>query len=581
MTKQNTSDTNRICLACGRDHDGKICPLIEKKLNKYTNYHKKNHLIGNILLKCIEKNVDFLQILLEIAEQNEEAYDTSQTFNTILPIESAVEYFAVSLECSSREFFGEPQKTVEKYAELMSSSYLEKPFLTFSDDGRVDSINFPIETSKYNEYKRIETIGNYAAPAPKGSSYILSKKRTDEDRWMYNLYLKTPITITQEYKEGYKKEMYPYARTYYFSDMMSVSATEFLLASDCNGVFEKIFEEELSQSWMDDDLTQDLPLDDSRYKIWIDKLLTATRQRLLRWEKFDDNETVKYHTFYERTEVFLHINGGLKNKSDFQENISNDMEVVWSASGKPVTYSGTDLYIRNREGGLGTCFRDAYKNRDDVKYDKKAVVLAQTIDSHRVDKENDKFLSELSKKVISHTDVIVTARSMICHDHYIEPLRGIVYLLGDDNKQIEYEIYVGYCSECNRYYCFNEGYKEMLKHGTPLCAVYNENDISNKKTAKPFCYKSQSVLNAMGYSVGMELNLPVEERQQILGAALQNKTVEIHDLISFLNWLIQTRKTQSKYEVAISKWQEDLQFVKEFELEEREKVNIKEIFVKR
>lgn len=121
----------------------------------------------------------------------------------------------------------------------------------------------------------------------------------------------------------------------------------------------------------------------------------------------------------------------------------------------------------------------------------------------------------------------------------------------------------------------------MLKHGTPLCAVYNESDISNKKTAKPFCYKSQSVLNAMGYSVGMELNLPAEERQQILGIALQNKMIEIHDLISFLNWLIQTRKTQSKYEVAISKWQEDLQFVKKFELEEREKVNIKGIFVKR
>ena len=50
---------------------------------------------------------------------------------------------------------------------------------------------------------------------------------------------------------------------------------------------------------------------------------------------------------------------------------------------------------------------------------------------------------------------------------------------------------------------------------------------------------------------------------------------------NFLNWLIQTRKTQSKYEVAISKWQEDLQFVKKFELEEREKVNIKGIFVKR
>ena len=53
--------------------------------------------MGNIFLKCIEKQVDFLQILREIAEQNEEVYDASLKYNTVLPIESAIEYFALSL----------------------------------------------------------------------------------------------------------------------------------------------------------------------------------------------------------------------------------------------------------------------------------------------------------------------------------------------------------------------------------------------------------------------------------------------------------------------------------------------------
>lgn len=66
MQNPNMTSENRVCLACGQVHHGTQCSLIKKKLNKYEHYKKKNFLIGNIFLKCIEKQVDFLQILREI-----------------------------------------------------------------------------------------------------------------------------------------------------------------------------------------------------------------------------------------------------------------------------------------------------------------------------------------------------------------------------------------------------------------------------------------------------------------------------------------------------------------------------------
>ena len=120
----------------------------------------------------------------------------------------------------------------------------------------------------------------------------------------------------------------------------------------------------------------------------------------------------------------------------------------------------------------------------------------------------------------------------------------------------------------------------MIKHGTPLCVVYNEEKEKDIKHISTFNYKSQSILNAMGYTVGADADLSVNERQEILIKALHNKIIEINDLVSFLNWLIQTRKTQSKYSNAVNKWQEDLKFVKQYKIENRQITTVDGIVVK-
>ena len=410
MQNKNIGRSKRACLACGQVHQGEKCPLIKKKLDKYNSYKKKNFLIGNIFLKCIEKQVDFFQILREIAEQNEQEYDLTWQFNTVLPIDSFIEYFALSLGCSSRDFFKDPQKTLEEFNKLLFVSYSESPFIDRDENsGKVDRINIPFEISKYTEVN---------SPIWRNTeyTYTLSKERIDDDRWDYNLYVEIPDAITQRYEDGsYQKNVYPLGRTYYFSDMRQVSAIDFLLASDCNGILESLFEFELDSAWTNRNLIQDIHLDDERYGIWINKLLASTKERQLQWCKYEVEKLIMYETFYEQTEIQLRINENVIDAEEiYFDDSSNSLEVK-----RRKKCSGTNLYIRNRKDGLGVCFRNLNYDEEKTSYDGKAVTLARMIDLCIADEGKDQFLSELKSRIIEHTDILVMTYSMICHNHSI------------------------------------------------------------------------------------------------------------------------------------------------------------------
>jgi hypothetical protein len=243
--------------------------------------------------------------------------------------------------------------------------------------------------------------------------------------------------------------------------------------------------------------------------------------------------------------------------------------------------------IRNNTGGDNGEDGANKKEKAEPRYISKEglriIALARKIEKQIDLRKEHTLYAGLKKREIKHTDVIVTTQSMICHkkQHVITPMRGIVQLLTVENEQVSYEIYVGFCMECNHYYVFKSDYDEMLKIGKPLCAVYqNDIDEDEKQTYGSFNYKSQSVLNAMGYTVGMNDNLSAFERQKILSKALQRNLIEIHDLLKFLNWLISTRETQMKYRTAVNKWKEDVKFVEAYEKDLRDEVIVDSITVK-
>lgn len=94
---------------------------------------------------------------------------------------------------------------------------------------------------------------------------------------------------------------------------------------------------------------------------------------------------------------------------------------------------------------------------------------------------------------------------------------------------------------------------------------------------------AESVLMQFGYSVSQANNLPVKQRRKILAAIVDYKVLTKSEVISYLDSFINTRKRQRnsdgtlRYAYAISCWQEDRNWLQEYNKNTFKEVNVKSI----
>ena len=141
---------------------------------------------------------------------------------------------------------------------------------------------------------------------------------------------------------------------------------------------------------------------------------------------------------------------------------------------------------------------------------------------------------------------------------------------------------MGYCKGCKRFYMFESDYEKMLKEGKPLCRVIrldkNEPDKPNFDVG--FKYKSESVLHALGYNVRANSNLSTGQRQKILVDAMEKELLQVHEILDFLNWLVRVNESKKGHSKAVSKWKEDIEFIKSIALKTEQTTHISTIYVK-
>lgn len=549
MTKE------RKCLACGKTHDGVMCPLIKNKFDNYFKSSKKEFLIGNIVLQYIYKNADFYQTLCEIAEINEQMYVNNNLFSTVIPLD-ILEYCAFSLGCSSREFHKSPKQLSKEYSKILDSHLGHSGHIILDNDNQtIVAIEIEVDIDNY-EYTSSHLFNNHSC------NFTIQKIKESTNTWSYNLYINFDRMITSDYLQPHLKKRYPNGKRYFWSTMYEASAGSLLLLSEYNGPLKDFFESELDDHWTDNSLVTELPLDDSRFNIWMNKIEQATSAGQLDWEC---SKHISRTTF-ENTEIEINV--------DLDDNFG-DSEL---------------LYVRNGDGGTG--FRFGFRSYDYIegihttninkKRNQRILQLEKEIKNFISNKKTILRYDLLPQVAVKFSDVLIITKSMICHgeNHYLRSYRGIIKLLTKEGSEIEYEIYTCYCITCNQYFIFKQDFSEMLKIGTPLCTVLYGDKNNDSVTHKSFRYKSQSVLNAMGYTVDMNISLTKEERQKILATALENQLFSITDLLNFLHWLIKTRETQSKYNTAVSKWKDDLKFVENYKKNTRDKINITSIRTK-
>lgn len=189
--------------------------------------------------------------------------------------------------------------------------------------------------------------------------------------------------------------------------------------------------------------------------------------------------------------------------------------------------------------------------------------------------------SELNLKPESNlTDSIeflIKINSFRCDskNHNIEEIKAIVRVYNKKHNQLEdIEINAFYCKNCKLYYIYDSQYKKLLSYGIPICPIHEEIKFFDKGIGFDR-FKTESLLRQFGYNVGLTDNLSQKSRQKLLGLILKENLMSKTEILSHLNFLVNSRSGQSKMKNAITKWNEDINYVTTLHVNKKRTVRIR------
>ena len=79
--------------------------------------------------------------------------------------------------------------------------------------------------------------------------------------------------------------------------------------------------------------------------------------------------------------------------------------------------------------------------------------------------------------------------------------------------------------------------------------------------------QSESIIFQYGYNVKQSEGLSAKERQDILKTVIADGVLSNHEIRTHLEWLINNSKARQERTLAISKWEEDLAFLRNYRAE--------------
>lgn len=93
---------------------------------------------------------------------------------------------------------------------------------------------------------------------------------------------------------------------------------------------------------------------------------------------------------------------------------------------------------------------------------------------------------------------------------------------------------------------------------------YVDGISSSDDKFNPMLWQEESYLRVKGYTVSQQEGLTESQRHQILANVIDSGVMSKNQIIGHLESMISLRKYQNKYENAIRKWEQDIDFVKKY-----------------
>lgn len=165
------------------------------------------------------------------------------------------------------------------------------------------------------------------------------------------------------------------------------------------------------------------------------------------------------------------------------------------------------------------------------------------------------------------------------NDHKLQNINAVISIINKDGNIIQTNVSAGYCPNCNTFFILESIYERLKIRGTPVCRVSDEktylkgnNYIGGMKLAQ------ESILMQYGYSVSQQEGLTTARRHKILAVMLDNEILTKSEIISYLDFFITQRQYQHRFEVAISRWENDREFVADYNKDSYARYGVKGIY---
>ena len=198
----------------------------------------------------------------------------------------------------------------------------------------------------------------------------------------------------------------------------------------------------------------------------------------------------------------------------------------------------------------------------------------------KIEKRAEALRINHSDNKIKVKDFLIKRNVFMCihGDHVLEDVNAEVSIVTNKGDLETVHVSAGYCRNCNVYFVLEDPLKKLLSKGRPMCFLYDW-DRKEKEMHHGYIFMSaESLLYQYGYNVNAADNIPTAKRQRILETMINNGVMTKNEILSYLKLFITQRKNNKSMQKAIGKWQEDIEFLLQYEADDFDSVQIRSLY---
>lgn len=162
--------------------------------------------------------------------------------------------------------------------------------------------------------------------------------------------------------------------------------------------------------------------------------------------------------------------------------------------------------------------------------------------------------------------------------HKVIDLDAAITIFDHENNEKLVSISAGYCQSCDIYFIMESTYESLKRKGIILCRISDEKSYMKNSFINGMKLAQESILMQYGYNVSQEEGLTETRRQKILAIMVDKHVLSRSEIISYLDFFINQRMFQSKFELAVSKWEADRNFISQYRVGEYSQYGVNAIY---